>query len=383
MRSLDEFARDKLATRERASRRRRLTHFAGHDAHIHRHGRRWANFAANDYLGLRSDPRLIRAAEAALRDEGCGAGASRLITGNHPGYLELEADLAALEGTDAARVFGSGYLTNLGLIPALAGDGDLILIDRLAHACMWSGARLSGATVRPVPHNDVDAFEAALRESRDQFRHCLMLTEGVFSMDGDASPLAALADLATARDAWLLVDDAHGTGVTGDGAGSVQAARLSSEAVPLRVGTLSKGLGAYGGFVGCSQVVAELIINRARTLVYSTALPASIVAAARAAVAIVRTEPSRVRRPTALATRFANALGCPPPAAAIVPVVVHDEQAALRAASAFAEHGFWVPAIRPPTVPDGTSRLRFSFSAAHTDDDVEGLIDVAQRILHP
>lgn len=382
MRSLDDFARDKLAQRERASRRRRLTPLSGHGAHIEHQGRRWANFAANDYLGLRSDARLIRAAEAALRDEGCGAGASRLITGNHPGYPELEADLAALEGTDAARVFGSGYLTNLGLIPALVGDADLILIDRLAHACMWSGARLSGATVRTVPHNDVDAFETALRDSRHRFRHCLMLTEGVFSMDGDASPLSALADLASARDAWLMVDDAHGTGVTGNGAGSVQAAGLSPEAVPLRVGTLSKGLGAYGGFVGCSQVVAELIVNRARTLVYSTALPASIVAAARAAVDIVRTEADRVRRPSALAARFADALGCPQPAAAIVPIVVHDEQVALRAAAAFAEHGFWVPAIRPPTVPDGTSRLRFSFSAAHTDDDVEGLIDIAHRVLH-
>lgn len=380
MRSLDEFARAKLAEREAADLRRWLTPTLG-SVHIERGGQKLVSFAANDYLGLRADPRLVEAAEQALRAEGVGSGASRLVTGNHPGYTGLEADLADLKGAEAARVFGSGYLTNVGLIPALAGKDDLILIDRLAHACMWSGARLSGATIESIPHNDVAAFEAILRAHRSRVRHCLILTEGVFSMDGDASPIAELAALAATYDAWMIVDDAHGTGVTGQGAGSVHAADLPPGAVPLRVGTLSKALGAYGGFVACSAVVAELLVNRARPLIYSTALPASVVAAARAAVAIVRAEPERVRRPSALAARFAAALDCPPPAAAIVPVVVHDEQVALRAASAFAEAGLWVPPIRPPTVPPGTSRLRVSFSAAHTDDDVDRLIDASRRIL--
>src|SRR5271167_3494865 len=237
MRSLDEFAGEKLASLDRANLRRTpaVTMRAGIWAE--RDGRRLLSFSCNDYLNLSQHPRVIAAAIEATQRFGVGAGASRLVTGNHPLYAELETRLARLKGTAAACVFGSGYLANTGIIPALAARGDLVLIDELAHACLWAGGRLSGATVVPFRHNDLDDLRALLNERRTGHGKTLILTDGVFSMDGDLAPLPALGRLAREYDAWLMADDAHGIGVVGRGRGSTFAGGTAAE-VPLQMGTL-------------------------------------------------------------------------------------------------------------------------------------------------
>src|SRR5437763_6577435 len=249
MRSLDEFAAAKIGELERSSLRRELTEtIRVTGIWTLRNGRRLLSFCCNDYLSLTHHPSVVEAASEALRLYGVGAGASRFVTGNHPLYAELEARLARLKDTQAACVFGSGYLANLGIIPALVGPGDLLLIDDLAHACLWAGARLSRAAVVPFRHADVRHAQALLTELRQHHPHVLIATDGVFSMDGDIAPLHALAALAQRHDAWLMSDDAHGVGVVGGGRGSnfVQAIRAD---VPLQMRTLSKALGAYGGYL--------------------------------------------------------------------------------------------------------------------------------------
>ena len=378
--SLDRFAREKLAALEGRSARRRLRPgVADARSFVPEGGERpLLAFASNDYLGLAGHPALLAAAEGALRAGGASARASRLVVGTSPECRALEAELADLKGTEAACVFGSGYHVNLGVIPALVGPEDGIYVDALAHACLFSGARLSRARVEVFPHDDVGALADRLSATRASVRHAMVLTEGVFSMDGDAASLAGIAAACRAHDAWLLVDDAHATGVMGPrGAGSAAAAGLDPEDVPLQVGTLSKALGGYGGYLAASEAVIDLMITRARTLIYSTGLPPATVAAARAALRVVETEPDRRRRPVAHARRVAAALGLPRPAAAVLPVPVPggDNETALTAQVHLRERGLWVPAMRPPTVPEGTARLRLSFSAAHTDEDVDRLLE--------
>ena len=251
MRSLDEFACGKLAALERARLRRTPVVTARDGIFAERGGRRLLSFSCNDYLNLSRHPAIIKAAVEAAQRYGVGAGASRLVTGNHPLYDELESRLARLKGTEAACVFGSGYLANIGIIPALAGSGDLILVDELSHACIHAGAKLSGATVQRYRHGDVAHAEALLAEHRGRHAHALIATDGVFSMDGDLAPLEELSALAKRHDAWLLVDDAHGLGVVGHGRGSVFA--NGGADVPLQMGTLSKAVGAYGGYLCASQ----------------------------------------------------------------------------------------------------------------------------------
>jgi 8-amino-7-oxononanoate synthase len=382
MRSLDEFATAKLGELERSSLRRALvdtTRVTG--IWLLRNGRRLLSFSCNDYLNLTHHPAVKEAAIQALHIYGVGAGASRFVTGNHPLYADLEARLARLKDTEACCVFGSGYLANLGIIPALAGAPDLVLIDELAHACLWAGARLSRAAVIPFRHADVGHVEVLLAELRRRHRHALIATDGVFSMDGDIAPLHALAALAQRHDAWLLSDDAHGLGVVGGGRGSnfVQAVKAD---VPLQMGTLSKALGAYGGYVCASAAVVDLIRNRARTVIYSTGLPPTIVAAAIAALDLIERDPGYAALPLAKAKAFANRAGLPEPASPIVPVVLGAAEAALEASRLLEEHGFLVVAIRPPTVPAGTARLRLTFTAQHPDDEIERLAELVRaRIL--
>jgi 8-amino-7-oxononanoate synthase len=303
------------------------------------------------------------------------------VTGNHPLYAELEQRLAALKRTEAACVFGSGYLTNSGVIPALIGPDDLVLIDELAHSCLWSGARLTRAQVMPFRHNDAAHLQSLLRDNRDKYPHVLVATEGVFSMDGDVAPLQELGVCARRSDAWLLVDDAHGVGVLGDGRGSGFLHGTTPD-IPLQVGTLSKALGAYGGYVCGSRAVIELIRNRARTLIYSTALPPSILAAAIAALDIVATEAERVARPLQKARLFTRNAGLREAQSAIVPVILGGAGAALDAAAMLEREGFLVVAIRPPTVPDSTARLRLTFSSEHPDEAIERLAAlVRNRVL--
>jgi 8-amino-7-oxononanoate synthase len=379
MQSLDAFASEKLRALEAADLRRGLAASARVDGlWVERGGRRLLSFSCNDYLNLSRHPVLRRAAIAAIETWGTGAGASRLVTGNHPLYAELEARLARLKGTEAACVFGSGYLANAGIIPSLVGGGDLILIDELAHACIWAGATLSDATVRRFRHNEITELEAVLREERARHRHVLIATDGVFSMDGDLAPLSTLTALSARFDAWLLVDDAHGLGVLGGGRGASFAPGNETE-VPLHMGTLSKAAGGYGGYLCASRPVIDLIKTRARTLVYSTGLPPAVVAAAIAALDIIEREPLYVARPLAKARIFTRLLDLPEAQSAIVPLVLGDAAAALAASRLLEEEGFLVVAIRPPTVPEGTARLRFAFTAAHPDAEIERLAAVIRR----
>jgi 8-amino-7-oxononanoate synthase len=382
MRSLDEFATAKLTGLDRQSLRRSLvdtTRVTGiwllHD------GRRLLSFCCNDYLNLTHHPAVKDAAIQALRIYGVGAGASRLVTGNHPLYAELEARLARWKGSEAACVFGSGYLANSGVIPVLVGSEDLILIDELSHACLWAGTLLSRATVMPYRHCDVDHAEALLTEHRSRHRRTLMITDGVFSMDGDVAPLYTLSALAQRFDAWVMSDDAHGLGVLGEGHGSFPAQGTPAD-IPLQMGTLSKALGGYGGYLCASHAVIELMHNRARTLIYSTGLPPATVAAAIAALDVIEHEPEYAALPVAKAKAFARATRLPEPASPIVPIILGDAQAALDASRLLEEHGFLVAAIRPPTVAAGTARLRFTFTAQHPDAEIERLAQVVRdRIL--
>ena len=364
MGSIDAFAQEKLADLERQALRRALAETDRHDGiWVERDGRRLLSFSCNDYLGLTQHPALKAAAIAAIEHYGVGAGASRLVTGNHPLYAELEARLARLKGTEAACVFGSGYLANSGIAPALVGRGDLILIDELAHSSLWTGARLSRAEVFAFQHNDMAHAAALLDERRAIHRHALIVTESVFSMDGDRAPVAELAVLAQRADAWLMVDDAHDLNFGG----------AEHTEVPLRIRTLSKALGGYGGYLCASQTVIDLIRNRARTLIYSTGLPPATVAAAIAAIDLLERQPALAALPQAKARSFTNAAKLPEAQSAIVPIVIGEAQAALIASQALEREGFLAVAIRPPTVPEGTARLRLAFSAQHPDAEVARL----------
>ncbi len=338
------------------------------------------SFACNDYLGLSRHPDVIQASEEATRDLGVGAGASRLVTGNYSLYQGLEARLASLKGTEDAIVFGSGYLTNIGTIPALVGQPDLILMDETCHSCLHSGARLARSRVIRFKHNDVGDATELLRTHRAEHRYCLLLTEGVFSMDGDLAPVAALLELANEYDAWLMTDDAHGLGVVGDGRGSSfdNGAALS---VPLQMGTLSKAVGAYGGYLCTSRAVADLLRNRARSLIYSTALPPGTVAAATKALDIIASDQDLVRVPVERARLFTDKLDLPAARSAIVPLLLGSAERALQASAHLEKAGYLVVAIRPPTVPAGTARLRCTFSAAHEAADVEGFASAAAEVL--
>jgi len=380
-RSLDDVARDKLEALESRQLRRRLIPTERSDAiHAAQAGRKLLSFSCNDYLGLSHHPEVIAASVEATRRYGAGAGSSRLVNGNHPLYAELERKLAALKSTEDAVVFGSGYLTNLGVIPALVGRMDLILLDELCHSCLLAGAELSRARVLPFRHNDVAHLAELLRTERPTHRHCLVLTDGVFSMEGDLAPLADLAMLAGQHDAWLMTDDAHGLGVIGDGRGSSFAA-TEPVAVPLQMGTLSKAVGSYGGYVCASHDVAELVRNRARSFVYSTGLPPGAVAAAGRALDLIASDKALVRRPLERARQFTTLLGLPPAASPIVSLVQGSPARALAASASLRQAGFLVAAIRPPTVPPGTSRLRVTFSAAHTPEQVAALAAAIRPLL--
>jgi 8-amino-7-oxononanoate synthase len=380
MRSLDEFADGKLAALERAKLRRTLSVTARDGIYAERGGRRLLSFSCNDYLNLSGHPAIIKAAVEAAQRHGVGAGASRLVTGNHPLYEALESRLAKLKGTDAACVFGSGYLANTGIIPALVGRGDLLLVDELSHACINGAARLSGATVHRYRHSDVADAKALLDAHRTGHTHALIATDGVFSMDGDLAPLSELSELAQRYDAWLLADDAHGLGVVGGGRGSVFANGPAD--VPLQMGTLSKAVGGYGGYLCASQSVIDLMRTRARSFIYSTGLPPPVVAAAIAALDLIATEPDYVARPLQKARLFARALNLPEAQSAVVPVIIGDTDATLAASHMLEDEGFLVVPIRPPTVPAGTARLRFAFTAQHPDAEIERLAGIVRsRVL--
>jgi 8-amino-7-oxononanoate synthase len=383
MPSLDQFAQEKLDDLQRRHLRRALAETVREDGiWIKRAGKRLLSFSCNDYLNLTQHPAIKQAAIAAIEQYGAGSGASRLVTGNHPLYAHLEARLARIKQTEAAVVFGSGYLANAGIIPVLIGRDGLVLVDELAHACLFAGAQLSRGTVMAFRHNDVTHARELLERHRAEHDHALMVTDGVFSMDGDLAPLAELLALANEHDAWLMSDDAHGLGVVGGGRGSSFVGN-SHIPVPLQMGTLSKAVGAYGGYLCASGAVIDLIRNRARTLIYSTGLPPSCVAASIAALDLIEREPGYAALPVQKAKAFTKAAGLPEAQSPIVPVIIGTEVATLAASQMLADEGYLAAAIRPPTVPDGTARLRLTFNAQHPDEQVARLAGlVRERILN-
>ncbi|TWT88195.1 8-amino-7-oxononanoate synthase [Pseudobythopirellula maris] len=355
-------------------------------------GRALVNFGSNDYLGLAGDPRLAEAAARAAAEFGWGAGASALVSGRSAVHAELERRLAQHEGAEAALLFPSGFAANAGTVAALVGRGDAVYSDAKNHASLIDGCRLSSAERFVYPHNDPAALDAMLAQ-RQRFRRRLIVTDTLFSMDGDLAPLSELAELARRHDAMLLVDEAHATGVWGaNGRGVVEHAAASDTAIEetaiVRIGTLSKALGSAGGFVVGSQSLIDWLANRARSYVFSTATPAPVAAAAIAALDIVREEPQRridlLRRAARLSRRLRERgwdLGPPKPgpeteiASQVIPIIVGDVDAAMRLSAALREAGFFVPAIRPPTVPEGEAMLRLSLCASHSEESIDRLVE--------
>jgi 8-amino-7-oxononanoate synthase len=347
-------------------------------------GRRLVDFSSNDYLGLAAHPALAAAMAACVTRCGAGSGASHLVSGHGQEHAALEEELAAFIGRPRALLFSTGYMANLGVVTALAGRGESVLLDRLSHASLIDAGLLSGARFRRYPHCDAAAARRLLAESTPQT--AVVATDGVFSMDGDVAPLVALSEAARAHEAWLVVDDAHGIGVLGaNGRGAVEAAGLSCEDVPVLVGTLGKAFGSFGAFVAGAEDLIELLIQRARSYVYTTALPQPVAAATRAALRIAREESWRRERVLALSARFraaARQAGVPlaDSATAIQPIPLGNSQAALAAQHALREAGFWVVAIRSPTVPAGAERLRITLTAGHEESQVDALVEALSRI---
>ena len=354
------------------------------------HGERVADFASNDYLGLAADPRVARAAMAVLQTEGTGAGAARLISGNHPVHEALERALARFKGCEHALLFPSGYMANIGVIPALVGPDDVVYSDALNHASLIDGCRLSKATLRVFPHNDLAALAAMLEADRHQFRRALIVVEGVFSMDGDVFPLDGLVPLARQYGAWTYVDDAHGTGVLGaSGGGTIEQQGMTGQ-IDVVMGTLGKALGTSGAWVAGSLPLIEFLTSRARAFVFTTGSPPALAAASLEALRIAQVEPWRrdaVRqRARQLRTRLREA-GHHVPGTVdghIVPLMIGDPLRTMAVVADMRRRGFLVGGVRPPTVPPGTSRLRVSLSAMHPPELVDALaanlIDVLRGV---
>lgn len=382
MHSLDAFAQDKLDDLKRRHLYRALNETVREDGiWIERNGRKLLSFSCNDYLNLTQHPAVKQAAISAIEEYGAGSGASRLVTGNHPLYAKLESRLARFKRAEAACVFGSGYLANAGIIPVLVGRNGLVVADELSHACIYAGAHLSRGTVITFRHNDVTHARELLATHRGSYNHAMIVTDGVFSMDGDLAPLPELVALAEDYDTWVMSDDAHGLGVVGGGRGSSFVGN-SDIPVPLQMGTISKAIGSYGGYLCASAPVIELMRNRARTLIYSTGLPPACVGAAIAALDLIEREPSYAAEPVRKAKAFTQRAGLPDAQSPIVPIVIGDEEIALGKSRLLEDEGFLAVAIRPPTVKPGTARLRLTFTAQHPDDQVERLADfVREKIL--
>lgn len=340
-------------------------------------GRELIHFGSNDYLGLAGDPRLAAAAACAAAREGWGSGASPLILGRSRVHHELEKALARFEGTEDALVFPSGYAANTGAIAALVGPGDAVFTDRKNHASLWDGCRLSRADVRPYAHGDWQQLDRLL--ARSPARRRLIVTDGLFSMDGDLAPLPELVEVAHRHGAMLLVDEAHATGVFGQrGRGTAEALGVDSY-IAIRVGTLSKALGCAGGFVAGSRRLIQWLANTARPYVFSTAGPPASAAAAMVALDVVQHEPHRRTQLLARAAHLRRRLGqrgwnVGNSASQIIPLVVGQVDKALELSARLRQQGVFVPAIRPPTVPEGEACLRISLTAAHTDEMVAALV---------
>ena len=376
----EHWAAEELADLEARGLLRTLEPLAGPQGPVIRlGGRSLLNFSSNDYLGLAADPRVAAAFAEALRRWGVGAGASRLVVGDTDAHRRLEARLARFEGTEAALLFNGGYPANVGIVSALVGRGDLVVSDALNHASLVDGCRLSRAEVVVTPHAQPEAVAQAL--ATRAARRKLVVTDAVFSMDGDRAPLRALAEVCRKADAALLVDEAHATGVIGRrGAGLSE---LTGVEPDVRTGTLGKALGVFGAYAAGSRRVMDLLVNRARSVVFSTTLPPALCEAATVAVDLLEHDPELRPRLLRNVERFVagvRALGfSAQPSSAIVPLVVGTPERALAASAFLREREILAKAIRPPTVPEGTSRLRFALSAAHTEAQVDRALEALRE----
>ena len=348
---------------------------------VTRGGRPLWNFASNDYLGLARHPEIEAALIEGVRRFGAGSAASRLVCGTLAPHLLLEEALAEAKLTEAALVFSSGFATALGVIPAVCGKADFVLLDKLAHACLVDAARLSGATLRVFPHNDLQKLQRLLASTRAKApaARILVATESVFSMDGDLCPLGEIVGLIEAHGALLLLDEAHGFGVLGESGMGLAEREHLQQRVTFQMGTLSKAAGLSGGYLAASREWIDLLVNRARPFIYSTAPPPALAHAALASLRLIRSAEGRALR-VILEQNLARIAGSSAP---IIPHILGSNESAVAASAALAAAGFLVPAIRFPTVPRGTARLRVSLSAAHPPEAVEALAAVLQQVCWP
>jgi 8-amino-7-oxononanoate synthase len=384
---LDRHARATLdAIRARGTHRRMRVLDGAQAPRMRVDGREVLLFAGSNYLDLARHPEVVEASARAARDHGCAAGGSRLISGNLALHEELEEELAKFLGAEAALAFATGYMANVGVIPALVGRGDVVVSDALSHASIIDGCRLSRAEVRVFRHGDLDALESTLRAAASPARRVLLAIDGVYSMDGDVAPVAEMVALAERFGAIVLLDDAHGTGTLGARGAGAAALCGVSEGIHLRVGTLGKGLGSFGAFVAGSRLLRELLVNTARSFIFSCALAPPQVAASRAALRIVREEPWRRDRLQANAARLRTGLGerglsTAPSTTHIVPVQIGGNASTMAACERLLERGFYAQGIRHPSVPEGTARLRITPMATHGEAEIDALVEaVAEEV---
>ena len=343
-------------------------------------GKNAISFSCNDYLSLSLNRSVIKAAEVATKKFGVGAGASRLVTGNNYLYSLLENKIKKLKKTSACCVFGSGFLANIGVISSLMNKKDLILIDELSHASTFLGSKLSGARVIQFKHNNVEDLEKQLYKFRNKYNKCLILTEGVFSMDGDISPQDDISVLKKKYSASFMLDDAHGIGVIGDGTGSNSLFKKKPD-IDIYLGTLSKAVGSYGGFICGKKNLINFIINRCRSQIYTTGLPPSVLAASIKSLEIIKSNKKLIKKPLENAIFFSKIVNLEKPVSPIVPIVLGDENKALNLSRYLNRYGYIVGAIRPPTVPKGTSRLRVAFNSSHTKLQIKNLANLIKNKL--
>lgn len=381
-----ELLRQRLGEIERDGlyRRRRVLD-SPQGAIIEMDGRKLVNFCSNDYLGLANHPDVVAAFSRAAKDFGVGSGSAHLVCGHGRAHHQLEDELADFAGRDRALLFSTGYMANLGVISALGGRGDTIFEDRLNHASLLDAARLSGARLKRFRHRNLAELETALEESESG--GTLIASDGVFSMEGDLAPVKELASLARRQGCWLMIDDAHGVGVLGErGAGLLEQQGISQAEVPILMGTLGKALGTFGAFVAGSEELIEFLIQQARTYVFTTALPPAVAAATRVSLALAVKEGWRRDRLARLVRHFragASTLGLQlmESSTPVQPVLIGDNEVAVKTSEKLREAGFLVTAIRPPTVPVGTARLRITLTATHDENQLDRLLDVLGGIM--
>jgi len=362
------------------SRRRQLMASTRDGVHITVHGQRLINFASNDYLGLSTHAAVCAAAQHAIAANGVGSGASRLVSGDDPLLHQLENSLAKWKGYEACLIVGSGMLANLGLLQTLANRHTHIFADKLNHASLVDGARLSGAVTHRFQHLDMDQLDSLLQQHRAEKR--IIVSDGVFSMDGDCADVAALLSLAESHDTLLIIDDAHGIGTVGQHGKGLTSQHRAAHPRLIEVGTFGKAFGSYGAFILGTTELIEGLRQRQRSMIYSTALPVAMIAAADAALDLIQNGEAvnALQRNLAYFKSKTATLGFMVSGTAIQPLIVGADEEAMQMATALREAGFFVPAIRPPTVPEGTARLRFTLSAAHSNAHIDQLVGCLESL---